>query len=108
MIKLTSLGGGEESPQLFSVSQSVPCSLQHHSTVGHMWLLFNLNILNVKMRLSEIVIADLDHGDSRVPERRGARPVSDSLIPASSFTRLEMSVMSVSTAFRALVYWPWP
>merc|ERR1719427_64983 len=38
----------------------------------------------------------------------GAKPVSDSLIPASSFTRLDMSVMSVSTAFRALVYWPCP
>merc|ERR1719288_491397 len=34
----------------------------------------------------------------------GARPVSDSLMPASSLTRLEMSVMSVSTALRAREY----
>merc|ERR1719356_1035337 len=38
----------------------------------------------------------------------GASPVSDSLIPASSFTRLDISTMSVSTAFRAFVYWPCP
>ena len=62
MIKLTYLGGGEESPQLLSVSQSVLCSLQHHSRS----LLFNLNILNVEMRLPEIVIGDLHHGDSGV------------------------------------------
>merc|ERR1719410_3224865 len=34
----------------------------------------------------------------------GARPVSDSLMPASSLTLLVMSWMSVSTCFRALVY----
>merc|ERR1719187_1613275 len=38
----------------------------------------------------------------------GARPVSDSLIPASSLTRLAISAISVSTAFRAFVYWPCP
>merc|ERR1719266_2034376 len=36
----------------------------------------------------------------------GASPVSDSLIPASSFTLLDISTMSVSTAFSAFVYWP--
>merc|ERR1719347_1664854 len=35
----------------------------------------------------------------------GARPVSDSFMPANSFTRLAMSEMSVSTAFSAFVYW---
>ena len=30
------------------------------------------------------------------------------LIPASSFTRLDISTMSVSTAFNAFVYWPCP
>merc|ERR1719225_515330 len=38
----------------------------------------------------------------------GARPVSDSLMPASSFTLLVISWMSVSTCLRALVYCPWP
>merc|ERR1719418_258402 len=38
----------------------------------------------------------------------GARPVSDSLMPASSFTLLVISWMSVSTCLRAFVYCPWP
>merc|ERR1719347_2559594 len=38
----------------------------------------------------------------------GAKPVSDSLIPANSLTRFVISCMSVSTCFKALVYCPCP
>lgn len=38
----------------------------------------------------------------------GARPVSDSLMPVSSLTRLMMVWISSSTVFIVFVYCPWP
>merc|ERR1719466_326857 len=105
-------------PTLMPSSMSVGATLSARSTTN----LANCFTLMMYLGSSESALMILVHratcngcsdwrlclSAARSHKAGGASPVSDSLIPASSFTLLDISTMSVSTAFSAFVYWPCP
>merc|ERR1719228_1205390 len=94
-------------PTLMPSSMSVGATLSARSTTN-LANCFTLMILVHRATCNGCSDWRLCLSAARSHKAGGASPVSDSLIPASSFTLLDISTMSVSTAFSAFVYWPCP